>query len=517
MPATIPTTSMTPRQVAWRLFFTAWIVYVLHFATDIVREHYPAIVLGDRFSFNLEGYCGLHPDLFETPGRGCHIGNNPGGSMLAAIPYALARPVIDPIVKRVLAKRAASGQTEPPAYNTQWPNARRFYAEAWRRGLDIKLGLAAFVTQAFCMAPSSAFGVVLVFFTLLHVLKNQRAAMWLALLYAFGTPVFFRTGFLNHNLMLGHFAFAGLLAVWNPSGSTRVAPKWRDFWCGVGGGTAILFDYTGVVIIVGLGLYVVFKRYREAGLRAGLLGGVWYTLGALGPILLLWLYQYQAFGNPFLPGQHWMPPVEWIDRGYQGYQFPPVPELLWLLLFDYRFGLFVVAPVLMLALAAPFANRGANRRVPSLELWTLLGIAIVTWLFFGGNNYTRLQFNTGMRYLSPILPFLFIPAALVLARLKPRTVLVWALVSVTLSWPLAMYREVEQPLGVFDPVVRTFTSGFALPALSTLAQTSGQYGDFFAHGVSPVPLFVLTAAVIAAIWSRAFRRSAPFAAIVDRP
>ena len=257
-------TPMTPRQVAWRLFFTAWVVYVLHFATDIVREHYPALALGDHFSFNLEGYCGLHPDLFETPGRGCHIGNNPGVSMLAAIPYVLFRPLIDPVVHRVQARRAASG-AEPPAFNSPWPNARRFYAEAWRRGLDIKLGLAAFVMQAFCMAPSSAAGVVLVFFALLATLKQQRQAMWLALLYAFGTPVFFRTGFLNHNLMLGHIAFAGLLAVWNPWGWSRFSPRARDTLCGLAAGTALLFDYTGAVILVALGFYVVVKRWREEG------------------------------------------------------------------------------------------------------------------------------------------------------------------------------------------------------------------------------------------------------------
>jgi len=491
--------------VAWRLFFTAWIVYVLHFATDVVREIYPAIALGDRLSFNLEGYCGLHPDLFETPGRGCHSGNNPGVSMIAAIPYAVFRPVIDPVVARVLARRAASGKTEPPAYNTEFPNARRFYAEAWRRGLDIKLGLAAFVTQAFCMAPSSAIGVVLVFFTLLHVLKRQDVAMWMALLYAFGTPVFFRTGFLNHNLMLGHITFAGILAVWNPGANPRMSARTRDVLCGLAGGAAILFDYTGAVMILGMGAYVAVKRYLEGGMPEALRGALWYVLGTLGPVFLLWFYQYAAFGNPFLPGQHYMPPVEWIERGYQGYEFPPHLELLWMLLADYRFGLFVTAPVLLPALAAPFVNRGAQRRIPMLEMAVLLGLAAGTWLFFGGSNYTRLQFNTGIRYLAAIFPFLFIPAALVLSRLRLRTAFAWALVGVTIAWPLAMYREVERPLGVLDPVIRTFTAGFALPALSTLAQTSGQYGDFFAHGVSPLALFVLTGAVIFAIWSPRFR------------
>ena len=48
-----------------------------------------------------------------------------------------------------------------------------------------------------------------------------------------------------------------------------------------------------------------------------------------------------------------MPAVEWIDRGYRGYEFPPRPELLGMLLVDLRFGFFVTAPVMLLALVAP--------------------------------------------------------------------------------------------------------------------------------------------------------------------
>ena len=187
-PWRIPTAS-----IAVRLFLTCWIVFVLHFATDIVREIYPALALGDHLSFRVDEYANMHPDLFEKEGYGWHIGNNPGASMLAAIPYTLARPVIDRIVERVREGRAASGLSEPPGYDSPWPMGRDFYAEAWRRGFDIKFGLAAFVIQALCMAPISALGVVVMFFVLRLVFLSDRTALWLALLYGFGTPVFFRT------------------------------------------------------------------------------------------------------------------------------------------------------------------------------------------------------------------------------------------------------------------------------------------------------------------------------------
>ena len=103
--------SLSPWSIAVRIFLTCWLIYVLHFATNIVREIYPALALGDHLSFRVDEYAHMHPDLFETPGYGWHIGNNPGASMLAAIPYAAARPVIDPIVAYVNQKRAASGLT----------------------------------------------------------------------------------------------------------------------------------------------------------------------------------------------------------------------------------------------------------------------------------------------------------------------------------------------------------------------------------------------------------------------
>ena len=175
---------LSPRGIAVRLFLTCWLIYTLHFATNIVREICLALAIGDRFSFRVDEYAGLHDDLFETPGRGWHIGSNPGASMAAAIPYAAFRPAIDWLAERARRERVPGG--EPPRYDVVREADRVFQREAWRRGLDLKLALGAFVMQAFCMAPSSALGVVVMFYLLRRVFGSDRAAMWLALLYAFG-------------------------------------------------------------------------------------------------------------------------------------------------------------------------------------------------------------------------------------------------------------------------------------------------------------------------------------------
>ena len=302
--------------------------------------------------------------------------------------------------------------------------------------------------------------------------------------------------------MLGHIAFMGFVMMWNPGGSERWSTATRFFLGGIAGGTALLFDYSGAVLLVGLFFYGLAKRAGIASRPDMLRHGGWYVLGTLGPVFLLWLYQWRSFGHPFYPGQHWMPPVAWIELGYQGYGWPQL-ELLFALAFDHRFGLFVSSPLMALALLSPLMQRGL-RRLPDLELTTVLLIFLVLMVFFSGSNYTRLQFNTGIRYMAPVLPFLFVAAAVVLVRLPRLAIYMIAVLLVTESWCLAMIREVERDLGVLDPILRVFLGGFQLPVFTTLSRLSGQYGDFFPDGLSPFPLFALTGIILYGVWSPRF-------------
>ena len=300
-------------------------------------------------------------------------------------------------------------------------------------------------------------------------------------------------------MMLGHIAFLGFLAIWNPGGSKRLSPRTRYVLAGVAGGTAVLFDYSGAVLLLGLFAYGLVKcmnlRSRSLMVRYGL----WYILGTLAPVALLWFYQWNSFGNPFLPGQNWMPPVEWIDRGYRGYELPQL-DLFLALGFDYRFGIFTSCPLFLLALACPFVDRGARPVLPKLETAAILGMFLAFWIFFSGSNYTRLEYNTGIRYMSSIFPFLFVPTAVVVLRLPRLAIQLLTIVSVTEAWCLAMYRDVERGLGLLEPILHVFTGGLQLPALTTLSRMGTTYGDYFINGVSPIPLILLALALLACIW-----------------
>jgi hypothetical protein len=131
----------------------------------------------------------------------------------------------------------------------------------------------------------------------------------------------------------------------------------------------------------------------------------------------------------------------------------------------------------------------------------MLGVFLGFWLLFGSVNYTRLQFNTGIRYLSPTFPFLFVLTAIVLMRLPRPAVYFLGVAAVAQAWCLAMYRDVERgSFGVFEPVLQVMLGGFKLPALTTISRLGAGLEDYFPNGPSPLPLFVLTAAVVYGIW-----------------
>jgi hypothetical protein len=124
------------------------------------------------------------------------------------------------------------------------------------------------------------------------------------------------------------------------------------------------------------------------------------------------------------------------------------------------------------------------------------------WLFCGGISYVRLQFNNGLRYLAPLLPYLFVLAATVLVRLPRRVILVISTLALAQAWCMAMYRDVERGFGVLDPVLHVFIGGLQLPVLTVFSRMNGQYGDYAASGVSPLPVLALLAALLAVVWCR---------------
>lgn len=485
--------------IAVRLFLTCWIVFSLHFATNTVREIYPALSLGDRLSFDVSEYAGIHPDIFEMPGRGTFINNNPGASMMGAVPYALLRPLTDRVIERVQQSRAANPQPESTEYDTIYPMAQEFYRKAREKGFDVKFGLAAGITQALCMAPLAALSVVVMFWLLLGLTGNTRASVLLALLYAFATPIFYRTAQLNQNVLLAYFALFAFALLWRPSADKEQERKPFYFLAGLCTGWTVVLDYSGLVAVIALSGYAL-SRWLSVPKEKRLIHDIARFAAGVGVCaVVLMAYQWSSFGNPILPAQSYMPPANFTEQGYRGFSLPQF-DLLIETAFSIRYGLFVSAPILLLAFYAPAWLRKESRFLENRETIFVVAFIALFFVFCAANQYGRMQFNTGVRHIVPVVPFMFLLVANVLMKMPRIVAVLFGLFATYWSWCLVMYRDVEQGLGVFEAIKHITLEGFQLPWMMTLERMG------FVKDASAIPLLLLCGVMIWALWSVGAKR-----------
>jgi hypothetical protein len=211
-------------------------------------------------------------------------------------------------------------------------------------------------------------------------------------------------------------------------------------------------------------------------------------------------YQWACFGNPILPAQSYMPPANFTDQGYRGFSFPSL-DLLIQTAFSMRYGLFTSAPLLLTAFFAPAWLAKDSRLLEKRELIFVLGFIAAFFVFCAANQYGRMQFNTGVRHIVPVVPFMFLLAANVLLKMPRIVAVLTGLLATYWSWCLVMYRDVEQGFGVFESIKHVTLEGFRLPWLMTLERMG------FVGNASAIPLFLLCGVVIWALWNVGAKRA----------
>jgi hypothetical protein len=487
---------------ALRLFLTVWLVYALHATTNVARETYLTISLGTDFTTRVDRYLGLHPDLFEIPGRGGYINNNPGVSMLAAVPYAI---LVRPAIALAVWLRPSLAQPKPPAaYDDPRPNRTKFMNAARERGLDIVLGLAAIGTQVTFMAPLGALGALLMFFALRARLENERAALWWALAYAFATPLLFRSGFLNQNAAIAHCVLGAFLAIVGvrPRANDAPVPRGALFLAGLLLGTATVCDYSGVPFVLVFGGWIAARAWRLEGAAGAARAVGWYALGGLGPLAVLLAYQWAAFGSPIWPAQRYMPSTRYSVRGWFGFTLP-TRELLIGNLFDPRYGLLVFCPMLAAGFAAPFLRARPGSWWPSrAEIGWITASVVALYIFSSANQYANLQWNTGVRYLVPAVPLLFFPLVAVMRRLPMLVVAPLVVASLVISWCVSMTRE-----DIPTAIAIVFREGLTLPVLLVLRKMASGYEGLQLPAFTGWLVYALLALVLWLLWKS--RRVSP--------
>jgi hypothetical protein len=425
-----------------RLFLVAWTLFSLFFATNVVREHYPAFTLIERGDFRCDEYLGWHADIFQHTDGHSYVGNNVLGSVIAAVPLFVFDPLLDRIEAHSKRKLAESPTPPDTTYDTKYPNRANLFRLAKLAGKDLRLGASAAVTSVFLMAPLSALFTVLVFQFLLRRGVARPRAVWLALLFAFGTPIWYRTAHLNHNMFLMEALFAAFLILFREPGREFAHSTAQRAWVGFLLGIAIALDYAGVFPAVVLGLWFLWTRRAAAGWRTALAESVPAVLAALPPILFLLWTQKLMYGGWFTPGQFVMRPVNYTEVGMKGISWPTFEVLLKNFVAP-GWGLYTFGPLLLVALwPAPRAEE-SSWILPRRERRWVLALVVTFLLWNAMNVYSLMQFNSGFRYLLPIVPFAFLQASDRLARLSRGALAALSVLVVAHGLVLCMTREVN--------------------------------------------------------------------------
>lgn len=215
--------------------------------------------------------------------------------------------------------------------------------------------------------------------------ERARVVLWMLL---FATPLF------AYGLMLfGHaLTTASLFFAW-------LCLDARRAWMGGAMlGFAVVSEYTAVFPAMVLLISVMASRDWRVVTRV-VAGGIPFAV-------LLGAYHLAAFGNVFSnPYQFSRNPGfrELIASGIFGLQIPsPVTGLR--IFLDPTYGLVVLAPVLIMALASLSA---AKRSLPPAAWRTLVAVPAILVVIYAGYPYWHGGWNVGPRFLVPMLPFLF--------------------------------------------------------------------------------------------------------------
>lgn len=219
--------------------------------------------------------------------------------------------------------------------------------------------------------------------------------------------------------------FGGYYVLWRRSRGEW--PEWGYLVAGACAGATLAAEYTGALGVLGLVLYAVLSvlwgegTARERWGRLGR-GATLAVLGALPFVGGLMLYHQVAFGSPLETGYKHLNDAAyqpWHLGGFLGIRYPD-PRAFALSFFSPLRGLFTLSPFLLLALPGLGVLKREARARGELRAHFWLGVALLLgYTYFTSSfAYDSWGWTTGPRHLTGLVPFLLLPVALLLERLR---------------------------------------------------------------------------------------------------
>ncbi|ATB30995.1 hypothetical protein [Melittangium boletus] len=266
--------------------------------------------------------------------------------------------------------------------------------------------------------------------------------------------------------------FGGFYALW------RVARgEWREWGYAVAGacaGATVAAEYTGALGVLGLVLYATLSvvwREEPARARWSRMGrGVGLALlGALPFLVGLMLYHQAAFGHPLESGYKHLNDAAyqpWHLGGFLGIRYPD-PRAFALSFFSPLRGLFTLSPFLLLALPGLFllGREARGRGEWRMHTWLVVALLAGYTYFTSSFSYDSWGWTTGPRHLTGLVPFLLLPVARVLERLRQLERPIWTGVAAALCTASIVITGLATFVNYVPDDVSNVFLGLAMPLL----------------------------------------------------
>lgn len=317
----------------------------------------------------------------------------PGLSFLGIPIYAAIRPLLDAPPVQAQFERVGSRFEE-----TLNPDGSGLRAD------KIRFALVQYLLTLVVVAlPAALFGGL--FFMVLQRLGVAPAPASIgALGYGLATSAAPYAGNFYAHQLVAVLLFTAFILAWSPP--ARWSPWASGALAGLLLGWAVISEYPAAPAAAIIGLYALYRR-----------GWRWLPAMATGgalPGALLIGYDLAAFGTPWPIGYAYS--ALWQEQHHTGFMSLTAPqwEAIWGLTFSEFRGLFFRAPWLLLALPAYWI--GWRRHEQRAEWWVLVLVPLAFLLFYGSSIMWWGGFAAGPRYIVPLIPFLALPAALLIGH-----------------------------------------------------------------------------------------------------
>lgn len=450
------------RSLILRLFFTIWVIYLFHFSPtpcNAPRFVYLTMSLVEQGSVRTD----LYHDADLIPyRRHYYISTNPGMSFIAAPFYAIVYHLI-----------------------YRWVPKTFFLSHE-----TIHFLLAHFVSFASTSALCSALTALL----LALFIHKRTQKLWRALLgaslYAFGSIAFFFSTRFNQNIAIAFCSFLMFILIFEP----EILPvRKRNIQL------IILGFIMGLAIFIDLSimpfLLVISVPILKRMLSLKNLGRI--ILGALGPIFVLMVYLYLAFGNPFLPPQAY-------EKG-GAYTLITLPRLK--LLVDHlvtpKSGVFLYMPYTILSIwyIIKFWNK---HRILGKEEKNIIVLIFLAYLLYASSLKSSIFSLFGPRYMLPVVPFLCLLFALYVG-IKESAIAVF-LASISFLINIGGAQIGVDTRNIIIHFATFIARGPWLPILNWVKENVTQITGYSPEVLTPYGLFLLMFVCLSVIWIPYFLR-----------